>query len=145
MKKSKPLLAVACVSLLGFAPQESETPTVASMPPVVVETVPRAGSVDVDPDLDEIHVTFSKEMTDQGWSWSTAWKDSSPEFTSAPRYLKDKRTCVARVKLEPGTTYGFWLNSQNFGNFKDKDGRSAVPYLLVFETKGDKKKKKGRK
>lgn len=44
------------------------------------------------------------------------------------------------MKLEPGRAYGFWLNSQNFGNFKDKDGRSAVPYLFVFETKGAKGK-----
>ena len=28
-----------------------------------------------------------------------------------------------------------WLNSLKFGNFKDADGKSAVPYLLVFETK----------
>jgi RNA polymerase sigma-70 factor (ECF subfamily) len=39
------------------------------------------------------------------------------------------------VKLEPGKTYVIWLNSQKFGNFKDTDGKSAVPYLLVFETK----------
>jgi RNA polymerase sigma-70 factor (ECF subfamily) len=40
------------------------------------------------------------------------------------------------VKLEPGKTYVSWLNSQKFGNFKDADGQSAVPYLLVFETRG---------
>lgn len=142
MVKPKPILAVACLSLLGFVPQESESPTVSSMPPVVVETIPRAGSVDIDPDLDEIRVTFSKDMTDQSWSWSTAWKDSTPESLSAPRYLEDKRTCVARVKLKPGTTYGYWLNSENFGNFKDADGHSAVPYLLVFETKPEKGSKK---
>jgi RNA polymerase sigma-70 factor (ECF subfamily) len=28
-----------------------------------------------------------------------------------------------------------WVNSQQFVNFKDADGRSAVPYLLVFQTK----------
>jgi hypothetical protein len=51
------------------------------------------------------------------------------------RYDKDKRTCILPVKLETGKTYAFWLNSAKFGNFKDKDGQSAVPYLLVFETK----------
>lgn len=39
------------------------------------------------------------------------------------------------MKLKPGKTYAIWLNSKNFGNFKDTDGHSAVPYLLVFETK----------
>ena len=139
---NKVVHTLACLALLGAAPQESEAPTVASMPPVVVETSPRAGAVDVDPDLDEIRVTFSKEMKDQSWSWSTAWKDSTPEMLSPPRYVDDGRTCVARVKLEPGRTYGYWLNSQNFGNFVDQGGRSAVPYLLVFQTKPDKKSKK---
>ena len=50
-------------------------------------------------------------------------------------YEKDKRTCAFQVKLEPGKTYAIWLNSEKFGNFKDADGRSAVPYLLVFQTK----------
>lgn len=133
------LLAVPVLALpVGSTRQESQGPTVASQPPVVVETVPRAGTTDVDPDLKEIRVTFSKKMSDGGWSWSTAWKDSTPEFVGKPRYENDGRTCVARVKLEPGRTYGFWLNSANFGNFKDADGRSAIPYQLVFETKPDK-------
>jgi RNA polymerase sigma-70 factor (ECF subfamily) len=38
------------------------------------------------------------------------------------------------VKLKAGMTYAIWLNSQNFGNFKDTNGESAVPYLLVFKT-----------
>ena len=39
------------------------------------------------------------------------------------------------VALEPGKTYAIWINSEKFNNFKDTDGRSAVPYLLVFRTK----------
>ena len=50
-------------------------------------------------------------------------------------YEKDRRTCVLKVKLEPGKTYAIWLNSDKFTNFKDADGRPAVPYLLVFQTK----------
>jgi len=74
-------------------------------------------------------------MTDGSWSWSTASKDSFPETTGKPRYLADRRTCVLPVKLEPGKTYASWLNSQKFGNFKDTEGRSAVPYLLIFQTR----------
>jgi RNA polymerase sigma-70 factor (ECF subfamily) len=84
----------------------------------------------------EIKVTYSKEMADGSWSWSTAGKDNFPEMTGKPHYLEDKRTCVVPVKLKPGKTYAIWLNSQKFGNFKDADGRSAVPYLLVFKTSG---------
>ena len=105
------------------------------MAPVVVKTVPEAGSKEVSPGVVEIRVTFSKPMMDQSWSWSTAWKDSSPEFVGTPVYDADQRTCVVKVKLEPNKTYGYWLNSQNFHGFKDQQGHSAVPYLFVFKTK----------
>ena len=39
------------------------------------------------------------------------------------------------MHVEPGKTYGFWLNSERFTNFRDRQGRSAVPYLFVFKTK----------
>ena len=52
----------------------------------------------------------------------------------SPHYLDDHRTCVLKVRLEPGQTYAWWLNSQNFGNFKDRAGQPAVPYLLMFQT-----------
>jgi RNA polymerase sigma factor (sigma-70 family) len=108
---------------------------VADAPPVVVKTVPQAGSDDVDPGLKEVRVTFSKEMTDQSWSWSTAPEGDDLPDSGKPYYDKDKRTCVLPVKLEPGKTYAVWLNSEKFQNFKDAQGRSAVPYLLVFGTK----------
>jgi RNA polymerase sigma factor (sigma-70 family) len=111
--------------------------TVQNVPPVVVKTVPAAGADDVDPALSEIKVTFSKDMLDQSWSWSQLSEETNPKTVGDKpvHYEKDKRTCVLKVKLEPGKTYGFWLNSEKFGNFKDADGRSAVPYLLVFKTK----------
>jgi RNA polymerase sigma-70 factor (ECF subfamily) len=105
-------------------------------PPVVVTCSPQAGADDVDAaTTTEIRVTFSKDMADGSWSWSTSGKNNFPKMTGKPHYLDDKRTCVAPVKLEPNKSYAIWLNSQNFGNFKDSDGRSAVPYLLVFKTK----------
>ncbi len=41
-----------------------------------------------------------------------------------------------KVKLEAGKTYAWWLNSEQFHNFKDKEGNPAVPYLLIFQTSG---------
>ncbi len=128
------LLAALSLAILGFVRADEEI-TLASVPPVVVKTVPEAGSSDVDPSVNEITVTFSKDMADGTWSWSTASKESFPETTGKPHYMDDHRTCVLPVKLEPGRTYAIWVNSQNFGNFKDADGKSAVPYLLVFQTK----------
>jgi RNA polymerase sigma-70 factor (ECF subfamily) len=97
--------------------------------------MPEAGMTSVDPNVTEIKVTFSKEMQDNSWSWSTLSKDSFPETGGKPSYLPDKRTCVLPVKLQPGKTYAIWLNSAKFQNFKDVAGKPAVPYLLVFKTK----------
>jgi tetratricopeptide (TPR) repeat protein len=109
--------------------------TVAGLPPVVVETWPVSGARDVEPGVAEIRVRFSKEMADGGWSWSTAWENSTPESIGKPRYEPDHRTCILKMKLEPGRTYAWWLNSDKFKNFTDLAGRPAVPYLLIFQTK----------
>jgi len=106
-----------------------------SMPPVVVKTVPESGAKQVAPGMVEIKVTFSKEMADSSWSWSTAWPGSTPEGVGKPKYEADRKTCVLKVKLEPNKTYAYWLNSETFKNFKDQQDHPAVPYLLVFQTK----------
>jgi len=107
----------------------------AAQPPVVVETFPVSGVRDVPPGEVEIRVRFSKPMTDGSWSWSTAWESSAPEFIGPPHYEADGRTCVVKVKLAPGQTYAFWLNSEKFLNFRDAENRPAIPYLLIFQTK----------
>jgi hypothetical protein len=135
--KNKALLATLLIgAACQFGPRICRAQDIDAMPPVVVKTSPEAGAKDVAPGEVEIKVTFSKEMTDGSWSWSTAWKDSSPEMVGKPKYDTDHKTCVLKVKLEPNKTYGYWLNSQNFHGFKDKQGHSAVPYLLVFQTSG---------
>ena len=125
------VVGVACqlTPLLGHAQD------IDSIAPVVVKTVPEAGTRDVAPGVVEIKVKFSKEMTDQSWSWATAWKDSTPESIGKPRYEADQRTCVLKVKLEPNKTYGYWINSPRFHGFQDRNGHPAIPYLLVFQTK----------
>lgn len=122
-------LCVAPVAL------QAQAPTVDSIAPVVVKTVPEAGSKDVSPGVTEIKIKFSKEMADQSWSWATAWKDSTPQGLGKPHYEADHRTCVLKVKLEPNKTYGYWINSQRFHGFQDTQGHPAIPYLLVFQTK----------
>jgi RNA polymerase sigma-70 factor (ECF subfamily) len=106
-----------------------------TVPPMVIKTIPEAGSDEVDPAMTEIKVTFSKPMHDRNWSWASMTKASYPDTTGQPHYTDDKRTCVLAVKLAPGTTYAIWVNSEKFTNFKDAAGKSAVPYLLVFKTK----------
>ena len=76
---------------------------------------------------------FSKPMQDGSWSWTGS--DYMPETVGKPRYLSDGRTCVLTVKLEPGRTYLIGINSPSHRNFKDREGRPAMTYLLAFETK----------
>lgn len=131
MNKQKLLLTITCALLAGAVRGQN----IGSMPPVVVKTVPESGVRDVAPGETEIKVTFSKEMRNGSWSWSTAWQDSSPEMVGKPKYDADGKTCILKVKLEPHKTYAYWINSSKFTNFRDKEGHSAVPYLLIFETK----------
>jgi len=143
MKWTRAIVCVVVMVLVGAVVVDrtigqpgKEAPSVRTLPPVVVTTVPQSGDTQVDAaKVKEIRVTFSKDMTDQSWSWSQISGETFPNITGEIRYEKDKRTCAAPVSLEPGRTYVTWLNSQKFGNFKDVAGRSAVPYLLVFETK----------
>ena len=106
------------------------------MPPVVVKTIPQAGDTFVDPSIKEIRVTFSKDMMTQDmWSWVIVSKESFPQIVGDVRYLEDKRTCVAPVKLKAGKTYAIWFNSVQYNAFRDKHNNPAVPYLLVFQTR----------
>jgi RNA polymerase sigma-70 factor (ECF subfamily) len=124
------------LGVLWTQPLLAEGLSLETAPPVVVKTVPVAGTPDVDPGLTDLRVTFSKPMQDRSWSWSTWGEENFPEIVGEIRYLEDQRTCVLPVRLEPGKFYATWLNSEKFRNFKDAAGRPAVPYLLTFTTAG---------
>ena len=130
-----------CISVLlqTLVHAQQQEYTVATLPPVVVNTVPQAGDVKVDPNITEVRVTYSKRMEDGSWSWGQISDDTMPATTGKPRYLADGKTCVLPVKLEPGRTYVLQLNSLTgkFANFKDRQKRPAVAYLLVFQTRKD--------
>lgn len=129
------LIAAFCFCALGIRAAQGQDVTIENAPPVVVKASPQSGANNVDPSTKEIVVVFSKEMKDGSWSWSTAGKDNYPKSEGKPFYRADKKSCVLPVKLEPGKDYAIWVNSAKFGNFKDSNGQSAVPYLLVFRTK----------
>ncbi len=137
--KTKLISGIAmAATLLAFAAlaQMARELSVKSMPPSVVKTVPQAGATDVDPALNELKFTFSKDMIDGNWSVCQISKESYPESGAGKiHYLPDKRTCVMPVKLQPGKTYVLWLNRGQFQSFRDTEGHSSVPYQLVFETR----------
>ena len=136
------LLATACIvvgALTLGAAEPDQTISVACLPAAVVKTEPQAGLTNVDPNLAEIRVTYSKKMLDKTWSWGQISDETFPKTTGKPHYLEDGKTCVLPVKLEPGHTYVLELNSLKgkFMNFKDEQRQPAIPYLLVFETRRD--------
>jgi len=137
MKKVAIGTALAVLVATAAMAQDKVTVSVKTMPPSVVKTIPAAGDTQVDPSVREIRVTFSKDMlTDRMWSWCMQSKDTFPEMAVKKiRYLEDKRTCVAPVKLAPGKTYVIWFNTQKYNAFRDTENHPAVPYLLVFQTR----------
>lgn len=129
------MVLIGIVAGISFA-QTGKDVSVKSMPPVVIKTFPVAGDTQVDPALKEIRVTFSKNMmTNNQWSWVMMSKETFPEISGDIKFLSDKRTNVLPVKLKPGKTYVIWLNQGKYNYFKDENGQSAVPYLLVFQTR----------
>lgn len=138
MTKRMIIVWVSVIVLTSFAlTGNSEGISIDAFPPSVVKTIPLGGDTNVDPNIRQVEVTFSREMmTNQMWSWCSQSPDTFPEINAKGiRFLKDKRTCVLPVKLKPGKTYAVWINTQKFQNFKDASGKSAVPYLLVFQTR----------
>ena len=123
------LLALQTAAMAGSASMEG-------FPPVVIRTVPTSGDQAVDPSIREVRVTFSKDMlTREMWSFVYANPAPFPKIAGQIHYLKDNRTCVLPVSLEPGKTYGMWINSQEHTSFRDTYQHPAVPYLLIFKTR----------
>ena len=114
---------------------EERVITVETMAPSVVMTVPLSGDTEVNPDLQEITVAFSKDMmTDRMWSVCQISEEHYPKKRK-DLYYKDDRTFVFPVRLEPGKTYVMWFNPGQYNSFRDVNGNPAVPYQLVFKTK----------
>ena len=135
MKKTLTVLVGSAFLMAGFA--WGEQASVATLPPSVVNTVPQCGDIAVDAAATrQIAVRFSKEMVQDSWTWAKISSETFPRIVGEPKFQADGMTCVADVELQPGRTYVIWFNSEKIEDFKDVHGNSAVPYLLVFQTKG---------
>lgn len=103
--------------------------------PQIVKTTPKVGQTGVDPNLNEIRVTFDRDM-EQGMSWT----GGPPLFPTVPEDRKsrwiDKRTCVLPVELEEGGFYRVGINSTSYQNFQSSKGIPAQPSAIYFTTSG---------
>jgi len=122
------LLLAITIGPLACAEKDTQAPN-------VIATVPSNGEMNVDPSIREISVTFDEEMQDGNWSWVYTIRSQFPEMDGDPFYTQDFTKNTLPVKLESNKEYVIWINSQNFNNFKDKAGNSAVPFKLVFKTR----------
>ena len=126
-----PLLVFFCLA----GQLRAQDPTIDNVPPVVVKTTPEAGTAEVDAATTEIRVRFSKKMMPGSWSVVKVNDESFPKINGKPRFEADGKTFVLPVQLQAKHTYALWINPKGFTNFKDAGGRSAVPYLLVFQVR----------
>ncbi len=134
----KPIVGAIIASLIVTVAlaQTAKEISLKTMPPSVIKTIPQAGDATVDPALNEITVTFSKEMkTNRMWAVCQISKETFPATAGQIHYLSDQRTCVVPVKLEPRKTYVLWFNRGQYNSFRDTDNNPSVPYLLVFKTR----------
>ncbi len=105
----------------------------------VTQTTPANGARDVDPTTTQITITFDADMKRDGYSVLPLQGCEFPEpVGEAPFGFLDARTFVMRVKLAPGTAYGFSLNSARRRGFRSAGGSVLEPTVVRFRTRGGK-------
>jgi hypothetical protein len=119
--------------LAAFDEAMANMPEIEAVVPRVVRTVPQTGARDVDPNLTELSVEFSVDMSQGGYSWTQRSDEEFPQTTGKPRWISP-RICVLSVKLKPDHDYWIGLNAGPFTGFSSKDGAVAEAYVLQFRT-----------
>jgi hypothetical protein len=129
------ILVVTAAISLGTAPDNALAET-----PRVVEMSPENGATDVAPGTDELRVVFDRDMTTKGFSFCGGGP-AFPPIQGNPKWI-NKRTIVAKVKLEPDHDYSCSLNCPAAQNFRSADGTPLEPVPWTFSTSAAEKKDK---
>ncbi|TWT96811.1 Regulatory protein BlaR1 [Botrimarina colliarenosi] len=116
-----------------------KAPVVETPYPQIVESIPEFGATDVDPSLDTIRVTFDRDMSTPGMSWTGGGEDFPDIDKSRQAEWIDARICVLPVRLAKAKFYRVGVNSKSFQNFKSADGKPAEHRVLSFATAGAKR------
>ena len=109
------------------------TPEPAADAPKVVSVEPAAGA-EVDASLGRIRVVFDRPMQDGSWSL-VGGGPSFPEITGKPSYDASGKVWTVNMKLQPGRSYQFMLNSEQFRGFQSREGVPLAPLLVHFKTR----------
>lgn len=105
--------------------------------PKIVRMEPENGAVDVDPGLKEIRIVFDRKMKTDSFAlmYAPGEEDQFPEETGKVGYDSDERTLIIPVRLKPGWTYKFGLNSRQAIGFIDRNGAPLYPIKITFKTR----------
>jgi hypothetical protein len=102
--------------------------------PKLVSSEPAAGASDVDPALASLVLRFDRPMRDQGWS-IVGSPDDVPQLIGKPAYDAERKVLTVAMRLEPGRTYRFGLNSPRNQGFRAADGTPLEPLSIEFSTR----------
>lgn len=101
--------------------------------PYVVKTDPANGTVNVNADIKEIRITFSKEMVPGNYSFNLS--DKGKEYMPITKVIgmeKGDKTLVLGVDLKPGKEYEFVITNKSFAS---KDGYPLKDENLLIKFK----------
>jgi hypothetical protein len=115
---------------------EQEDGIAAADAPKVLWMSPANGAADVDPGITEITVVFDRPMASGSWSVVGGGSDF-PKTTGPAAYDADRRVFTLPVKLKPGWTYRFMLNSDRFTAFRSAEGTPLEPIDVTFTTRAE--------
>jgi hypothetical protein len=121
--------------IVGFFDAYAATlPSEEAAAPKLVSIVPANGATDVDPALTQMVITFDRPMQSGSWSIVGA-KEDAPEVAGALAYDAEGKVLTVPVRLVPGRTYRFGLNSAAFSGFQSADGIALAPVEVRFTTR----------
>ena len=80
-------------------------------------------------------IRFDRPMGTKSWSFVGS-KEDCPEIVGQPSWSADATTLTATVRLVPGRTYHFWLNSERFQGFRSAEGMPLEPLEVRFSVAG---------
>jgi beta-lactamase regulating signal transducer with metallopeptidase domain len=110
-------------------------PSNSNGPPRILSSTPRTGDTEVDSGLQQVIVTFDRDMDTGGYSWTGGGPEFPGREDQRPQW-RDKHTCVLPVKVEAAHYYRVGINAPSFRNFRSATGVVVIPTAIHFTTKG---------
>ncbi|WP_379086915.1 DUF2268 domain-containing putative Zn-dependent protease [Pedobacter sp. UC225_65] len=101
--------------------------------PVITSIGPFAnGDTNVDPELKEVQLHFSKPMKNRYSISLGIWGEKSYPLDKVVGFSEDKKTFTLKMELKPGQSYSFLVTGRGFAS---EDGYPLVEFPVNFKTK----------